>query len=209
MTLRVKLELLAGVLVLIIAAIAGRAWLSEHDARLRAESDAHSRQEAFDKAGEQMKAEKAADLERDKQTAASLAQIAAAAAAQRTPAQIASWIPTQLPTPQPITITVPPATPANPTPDAIASIPQADLPALRDSIANCQRATLEATSCKADLASRDREGVLAQKQIEALKGEVQDWKKAAGKTFWSRTWQYTQIAVAGGLGYAIGHAAHK
>ena len=209
MTTRVKLELAAAVAVLILCLIGLHTWLGEHDARLKAETTIAAQQKAFDQAGDQVKQLQASDKDRDAQTAATIAKLSDAASKQVTPAQIASWIPAQLQAgkalPQPITIQLPPATAANPAPNAIASIPQADLPALRDEIASCQECGVKLSGAQADVASRDQQLKLAGEQLSAEGKERDAYKlELKGGTFWHRVKGGSQKVVIGiGIGLAF------
>jgi hypothetical protein len=205
-TMRAKIEIAVGILCLILAGIGFSSWLGEHDSRLQAQATVAAQKEVFDKAADQIKSIQQADAERDKQTAATIAQLSATALAQKTPQQIASWIPQQVPgLPQPITITVPPSTTANPTPDAVASIPQIDLPKLRDTIESCQVNTLRLNSCLADVASRDSQiKILKETTIPAIEKERDAYKTALkGGTFWQRTKRAGKwLLIGAGVGAA-------
>jgi hypothetical protein len=212
MTTRVKAEIAAGALFFILAAIGLVVYIQEREDRIRADATVAAQKAAFDQAAEQMKTLQAADAKRDAQTAATIQQLTAAAAAQKTPAQIASWIPQQIPgLPQPITINVPKATIDNPTPNAIATIPQADLPKLRDTIETCQLNAVKLTACAADLASRDAQLKIAGEQLSAVERERDAYQTALkGGTFWirlKRAGKWVAFgAVAGGVALAVsGH----
>lgn len=210
MTTRAKIEIICAIAILIVAAIAVRSWLAEHDARLKAEADAKSRQEVFDQAGAQIKQIQTAADERDRQAAARIDDLVKTAAAAKTPIQIAGYSQQQLADAiAGIKITVPAPTPADPHPAAVATIPEASLGQLRDAIAKCQVDGVQLSTCSSDLEGRKREQALAQTQIEQLQGQVQDYKKAAGKTFWMRAWHYTELGLAVAAGAAIGKAAAK
>jgi hypothetical protein len=212
-TTRVKVEIAGAVLFFILGAIGLVVYIQEREDRIRADAAVSAQKAAFDQAAEQMKALQVADAKRDAQTAATIAQLTQAAAAQKTPQQIASWIPQQIPNlPQPITINVPKATPDNPTPNAIASIPQADLPKLRDTIEACQLNAVRVSACAADLASRDKQIEIFNKQtIPSLNNQIEDLQQELkGGTFWVRLKRAGKWvvfgAVAGGVALAVsGH----
>jgi hypothetical protein len=187
LSVRAWIEIALAVAVLVGGIIFFEGWMSEHDARLKAETTITEQKKAFDQASAQMKALEDADLERSKQTAAAVAAIQATAAKQVTPEQIATWIPKQLPGPVPITLTVPAATPSNPHPDAVASIPQSDLPALRDEIASCQTCAVKLTASTQDAASKAEQLRVAGEQLSAAEKERDAYKTAlAGGTKWQR-----------------------
>jgi hypothetical protein len=207
---RAKIEILCAIVGLLGVAICFYSWLQEHDARLKAETDAQVRQQAFDQAGDQIKKIQAAAEERDRQSAARVDELIKTAAAAKTPAQIAGYSQEQLDrTIAGLKITIPAPTPADPHPAAIATIPESSLTSLRDAIAACQVDSEKLSSCSADLADRKKEQALAQTQIEQLQGQVTDYKKAAGKTFWTRAWHYTELGLGVGAGFVIGKAAAK
>jgi hypothetical protein len=202
MDTRAKVEVGLGILFLACTAFGFSQWLAEHDDKIQAQATVAAQKEVFDKAAEQIKSIQQADAERDKQTAATIAQLSAAASAQKTPQQIASWIPQQVPgLPQPITINVPPSTPANPTPNAVASIPQVDLPKLRDTIENCQANYVLLTSCRSDVASRDSQiKILKEQTIPSIEKERDGYKDALkGGTFFTRVKRAGKWLAIGGL----------
>ena len=205
MTTRAKVELAAGILVLIAIVIGFSAWLGEHDAKIKAESEVAAQKEAFDKAADQMKTLQAADKERDAKTAETIAQLAQAAAKQVTPQQIASWIPQQIQNaPQPITVNIPPATAANPKPDAVFSVPQADLPTVRDAIEKCQVNAVQLTGCQANLASRDEQLKVAGEKLSAVERERDAYQTALkGGTFFQRVKRAGKWLLIGGAAGAV------
>jgi len=212
MILRTKLEIAAGVLAFAIAAFGFTTWLQEHDDRLRAQSDAAAAKKVFDQAADQMKQHADADRARDEATAKQLDAMQKLAAQIQTPAQIAAWLPKQVTgLPQPITVTIPPATPQNPAPDAIAAIPQADLLTLRDSVEQCREGAVKLSNCEADRISKQEQLRLAGEQLSAVERERDTWKAAAkGGTFWLRTrraakWLAIGAAVGAGAVCGTGH----
>lgn len=212
MTTRAKVELVAGILVLVACLVGFRAWLAEHDARLKSESDATAQKAIASKADDLIKQLRDADKERAAQTAAEVARAKDDAAKQVTAAQIAAWIPKQIPnTPQPITVNIPPATVANPKPDAIANIPQADMPALRDYISGCQVSTLQLSSCQKGLASRDEQLKQSDVKLTAMTNQRNDLQdELKGGTFFTRVkkagkWILFGALAAGAAVCGTGH----
>ena len=210
--LRTKLEIAAGALALAGAAFGATTWLQEHDDRLRAQSDAAAAKKVFDQAADQMKLHIDADKARDEATAKQLDAMQKLAAQIQTPAQIAAWLPKQVPgLPQPITLTLPPATAQNPQPDAQASIPQADLPVLRDVVENCRENSVKLSTCQADQASKQEQLRIAGEQLSAVERERDAYKAAAnGGTFWLRAkragkWLVVGAAVGAGAICGTGH----
>jgi hypothetical protein len=205
MLLRTKLEIAAGALFVAGSAFGFTSWLGEHDDRLRAQAEASAAKKDFDKAADLMKQHADADKARDDATAKQLEAMQKLAAQIQTPAQIAAWLPKQVPgLPQPITISVPPSTAQNPKPDAQASIPQADLPVLRDVVENCRENSVKLSTCQADQASKQEQLRLAGEQLSAVERERDAYKTALkGGTFWTRTKRAGKwIIVGAGLGAA-------
>jgi hypothetical protein len=212
MLLRTKLEIAAGALFLAGSAFGFTTWLQEHDDRLRAQEQAAAAKKDFDQAADEMKQHADADKARDEATAKQLDAMQKIAAQIQTPAQIAAWLPKQVPgLPQPITVTLPPATAQNPQPDAIASIPQADLPTLRDTVEKCRENSVRLSSCQADQTSKQEQLRLAGEQLSAVERERDAYKTAAkGGTFWTRTkragkWIIVGAALGAGAVCGTGH----
>lgn len=205
MTTRIKLEIIGAILGILALAILGGSWLGAREEGIRLKATIDAQQQVIAGAEKQARDIQAAEAARDKQTAETVTALEASAAKQVTPAQIAAWIPKQLPVPQPITFTVPAATAQNPSPGATASIPAADLPALRDTVEKCQECSAKLSTAQADLASRAQQAALAQQQIEALKTERDEAVKASkGGGFWSRVRRSVKWAA---IGAGIGAAA--
>lgn len=211
LTSRAKWEIVGAIAALVVLAIVAGSWLGAREDQIRMKATIDAQNQVIASAEKQAKDIQAAEDARDKASAATVAAIQQAAAKQVTPAEIAAWIPKQLGVPQPITFQVPAPTAQNPSPNATASIPQADLPALRDSITACQTCSVKLSTAQADLTSRDQQAVLAQKQIDALKTERDVAVKASkGGGFWSRVKRSAKWAAIGGgiAGAAICGTGH-
>ena len=205
MTTRVKIEVAATLVVLLIVAIVGGSWLGAREEGIRLKATLDAQQQVIAASAKQAKDLQDAEVERDKLTAANVAALQAAASRQVTPAEIATWLPKQLATPQPITFTIPTPSAQNPTPNAIASIPQADLPALRDQIEQCQVCGAKLTAAEADLGSRDQRLQLAGEELSAMTKERNAAVTAAkGGGFWSRVKRSAKWLV---IGVGVGAAA--
>lgn len=201
-----KHKILAGSLAAatILIGIAFRSWIAEHDARLKAETFSRVDEKVAETSASEIKALQDQITARDVQTAATLESMKQLVSKVQTPQQISTWIPQQLPTPTPITVNVPPSTAANPMPNAIASIPQEDLPSIRDAIAGCQECKVRLSAAQADSAAKDQQLKQAGAALSAKQDEVDNWKKAARGTFWSRTKSALKYIVAGGvIGVAV------
>jgi flagellar biosynthesis chaperone FliJ len=212
MTLRAKLEIAAVLLALAGAGFGFRTWLQEHDDKLRAQASIAAAEKSSDQAAAQIKQLVDADKERDANNAAAMAKVAAAAAAQKTPQQIVKWIPEQIPgLPQPIQSAIPAATPENPNPAAEFTVPQADLDALRDQIATCQKDVLALPGAQQDLTSCQAQAKLAGQQLAAAEQERDAYKmELKGGTFWSRAkrgakWFFIGAAIGVAAACGSGH----
>lgn len=210
LTNRIKAELAGGALALALGVLGFRSWIGEHDARMAAETTVKVQKADFDKAAQQSRDLQAQEASRDAARDQAVAAIAGSAAKAVTPAEIADWIPRQLAglspgAPQPITITIPPPTAQNPQPNATASIPQADLPALRDTIAKCQECAIKLAAAQSDLTSRDERLKLAGQQLSDVERQRDAYKQELkGGTFWTRTKRALKFIA---IGAAAGAAA--
>lgn len=205
MTSRQKLEIAGAVAALILCGTLGGSWLGAREEAVRMKATVDAQQRVIAASEKQAKQIQDAEAERDKATAANVAALQAAASRQSTPQEIAAWLPKQMPTPQPITVTIPQATPQNPSPNAIASIPQSDLPALRNEVTQCQICSLKLSTAQSDLSSKDERLALAGEELSAMTKERDAAVKAAkGGGFWKRFGRSAKWAV---IGIGIGAAA--
>jgi hypothetical protein len=187
MTLRTKLEALAAIALLATSAFIARSWLDAHDDQLRLRATIDAQQSVIAQAQQQAQQLAAAEQQRGVQTQATLASMQQAAAKIQTPQQIAQWLPPQLATPAPITVNVPSATAANPAPDAIATIPQQDLPALRNEIESCKECAVKLATAQQNLVTKDQQLKLAATQLQATQRERDAALTAAkGGSLWRR-----------------------
>lgn len=200
MTLRTRIEIVVLILTLAGCATLFRAWLAEHDARLRAEASAKQEQLAIADLQKQRDSLARADRQRDATAEATIAQLKAQAAAAKTPEQIARWLPKEIPLPKPLTVRVPPATAQNPSPPAIAAVPEEDLAPLRDFVLQAKTCAVALPAAQADLSSCQEQLRLAGEQLSASERESAAWKRAAKGTFWGRL-------KRGAKWFAIGAAA--
>jgi hypothetical protein len=207
-SVRARIEIAAAIAILFAGAIGARTWLGEHDARLKAEAAVTAAEKSFDQAAATMKQLQDADEARDAQTAQTIAKLAGAAAAQKTPQQISAWLPGQLgPLPAPVTSSIAPATPQNPAPPAVFTVPQADLPALRDNVAKCQADAVALPAAQQDVSSCHQQLQAAGAQLSAAEAERDAYKRElAGGTFWHRV---KSGAIKVGIGAAIGYLAGR
>jgi hypothetical protein len=192
-----------GLVALAGAFFLAHAWLGEHDARLTAEASSKAAQQGVEQAAARMKDLAAQDASRAAQEAATLEQMRQLVAQVKTPAQIAPWIAQQAPAalPQPITVNIPPATPQNPAPNATFSVPQQDLPAIRDAVEGCRECSLKLQGATQDAASKAEQLQAASQQLAAMTAERDAWKKASKGTFWSHAKSALKyFAIGAGVG---------
>jgi hypothetical protein len=130
--------------------------------------------------------------------------VKADSAKQVTPQQIAQWLPKQVPVPQPITLNIPPATAGNPIPNVSADIPQADLPALKEYVTQCQICQLSNQQLKSQLAD-------TQQKLKDSQDETQQWKTVAKGTAWGRAKRTLKwLGITAGVGVVAYEAGrHK
>jgi hypothetical protein len=198
MTLRTRLEVVAAIILLAVVTFIARSWLDAHDDQLRLHATIDAQQTVIAQAQQQTQQLAAAEKQRDAQTQATLASMQQAAAKIQTPQQIAQWIPPQLATPAPITVNVPPATATNPAPDAIARIPQQDLPVLRNEIESCKECAVKLSAAQQDLVTKDQQLKLAATQLSATQRERDAALTAAkGGSLWRRVERNTRWLAAG------------
>jgi len=202
MTLREKFEVVGVLVVMGLVSIG----IEQHDLRVKAEATVEKQQATIDDAQKQRDDQAAADRDRDAKTAAAIADLQKKAAAAVTPQQIAKWIPAQLgDLPLPISIAVPPATVGNPTPAAVATIPEQDLAPLRDLVEKSQACSIALPAAQQDLASCKTQLQEAGEQLSAAEKQRDAYKQALkGGTFWHRVKHDAEVA---GIGIGIGAAA--
>jgi hypothetical protein len=211
MTLRAKIEGLAAICMLIAGVLIVRSYLDARADQLRLQGTIAAQQGIIASAQQQMQSLDAAAKQRDAQTQATIAAMQQAVARVQSPQQIASWIPPQLPTPAPLAVNIPSATAANPAPDAIARIPQQDLPAIRDMIESCKECSVKLSAAQQDVASKDQQLRLAGEQLSAMQRERDAALTAAkGGNLWRRIQRNALWFVIGGATVAaLGGVAHR
>jgi hypothetical protein len=199
MTAGHKITLVLALALALGLAIAGFEWISEHDARLRAETTSGGTQKDIDalKTQQQQTADTLREqidaLEREKTQPA-------------TPQQIvldASRLMPALPKPLEVqSVPVNAQLPDGPKTQQVV-IPAADLPAVRDFSVNCQETADKLQACSKDEADL--------KQELALTGRQRDeWEKAAkGGSVWHHTVTAGKWLLVGAVaGYAV-ERAHR
>jgi hypothetical protein len=201
------LEIGAAVLLVIVGAVG----LHEHDAKIREQAVAQAVQDT-QKQLQQQYSQQVSDLQkqmadRDSQYQQQLKALDTRFQSANTPAQTASLIASLMGLKQPIVLSTPAATPANPNPATVAQVSSIDFPQAKAYIQACEDCKLQNAKLTADAATREQEAVLAQKQIDSLKTENTALQVAVkGGSVWHRTWKAMEYIVIGG---AIGYIAAK
>ncbi len=203
MTARAKIEVAVAVAAVLAAALGLRSWLSEHDARLKAEADSRANQQAI--AANQLQIASLAQMIQQVRddNAKQVAALNQTVAALKTPGDQMAWILEQLKTSQPINVNIP----KDPNQAATAVVPQADIPQILAQVQACQQ-------CKLDLAAKEQELGYVQQQnaklADSLKATTDDrdeWKATAqGGTKWQR---FKRAAKWFAIGAAAGVVADR
>lgn len=204
MSTRTKIEIALGLLLAAAAVFVFYSWLEAHDDRVKMQATVNAQSKVIDQQKQDAAALAAEENRRDAALSTQLGAMREAAGKLQTAQQIAAWIPAQLKTPAPIAISVPPATKTNPAPPATASIPQVDLPALRDSLESCSECQTRLGVAQQDIASRDAQLKIAGEQLSAMQRERDAAMQAAkGGGFWTRLKRNSKwFAIGAGLGAA-------
>lgn len=198
---------LAGVAVAALgsASVAFSSWAGAHDAWVRAKGTIQAQTQTIDQVKKQ--AAKIASVEkiRDEAAAAQLSAMRKKVDQLKTATQIAAWLPKQIPTPEPVKITVPSPTKKRPTPAVVATIPQPDLPALRNYVESCRACSVELHTAQQDLATKDQQLKLAGERLSAVQKERDAALRAAkGGSFWHRAGiAFKWFAIGAGAGAAV------
>lgn len=201
----------AGVaLSLALGVFAVYSFLEAHDDRIKMRATIEAQQQLNQQLQRQMQDLKASEDKRDADTHATIGAMQQVVSKVRTPQQIAQWLPSQLQFPQPIKVEVPPPAAQNPMPAAVVTIPQEDLPFLRDTVESCKECDVKLTAAQADLGSRDERLRLAAQQLSAMQNQRDAALKALkGGAFWTRLKRNTKWFLIGGLtGGAFVYATH-
>jgi hypothetical protein len=201
-----KHKILGGAVVVALTGTvwAFSAWMGSHDAWIRGQAQIQAQAQIISAEQKQRQQIEVEQQARDAQTARQIAAMQAEVAQVKTAAQIAAWLPKQLPTPTPVRIELPQGTAKNPLPAAVATIPQTDLPALRDYVESCQVCPVKLHTAQQDIADKERQLKLAGEELTAAEKQRDDAVRAARGTFWGRLWTRTKWFVIGaGTGAAL------
>lgn len=204
MTLRLKIELIVGALLLLGALFGAKVWLDEHDSRIKAEASVAAQQQL-----QQQYQTQVSDLakqmdERDAGYRAELLSLGARFRQAGTPAQVAQLVAGLMGLKAPVTIVTPPTTPQDPHPQAQAQIPETDFPQIKQYAQDCETCKLNLAKATADAADRQSQAALAQLQIDSLKKENTSLQQAMkGGTFFQRLGKATKYLVVGAAGGVV------
>lgn len=194
----------AALAALCVAGWAFSAWKGSHDAWIRAQGKIQAQAQVINAERKQSRQLAAEEQARDAKTARQITAMRAEVAQVKTAAQIAAWLPKQVPTPAPIKIKTPRSTPKNPSPAAVATIPQTDLPTLRDYVESCKVCSVKLHTAQRDINDQEHQLKLAGEQLTATEKQRDAALRAAHGTFWERLWTRTKWLVVGtGAGAAL------
>ncbi len=222
MTLRTKIEIALAALAIALAAFAFQTWLEAHDDRVKMQATIAARSRLINEQKQQAAALAQQEKSRDAALQSQIDAMQKSVAAIATPQQIAAWLPAQVQTPAPITIQVPAAPSASSgaapgqgtgknsaAPPASATIPQIDLPSLRDYVETCKECQARLATSTQDLASKDQQLKLAAEQLTATERQRDAAITAAkGGSFWTRVRRNAHwLAIGAGVGAAAVCAA--
>src|SRR5437763_1865942 len=204
MVIRTKIEVaIAGAIV--ASGVAGvRAWVTEHDLRVHAESVEATQKQL--KAGYQKQVNDLAKAVADRDASYQQQVDVLTQKFQQavTPEQVSRILTSAMKLKTPIQITTLPPTPQSTTPTPIAAVAETDLPQMKVYVEACEECKLERDKLAADADARMAQAALAQKQIESLKAERDTWKLTAkGGTLLQRAKKAAKWwAVGAGIGAA-------
>jgi hypothetical protein len=202
MLTRTHLEFLAVLVVIAGLWFGVKSWRAQREARETAEATVQQNAKVAQVAGDQVKALQGKIDARDAAEATLEQNIRTETAAAKTPAQIDKYIQARLAPGESIGIPAPTA--ANPLPAAEIEIPQADLPALRDQMAECELDKTGLSECQAVRLDEAAKEKAAGEKLSAVSKERDAYKQElAGGTFWKRTKKGAEFI---GFGLAAGIA---
>lgn len=207
MTLRLKIELIVGAVLLLGAVFGAKVWLDEHDSRIKAEASVAAQQQL-----QQQYQAQVSDLAKrmDEREAAYQTQLKTLDQRFQTaasPTQIAQLVSQLMGLKTPITISTPQSTAQNPNPQPVATVSTLDAPQVKAYVETCETCKLNLAKATADAADRQAQASLAQLQIDSLKKENTSLQQAVkGGTFFQRFGKAAKYLI---IGAAIGAVAAK
>ena len=210
MDLAHKLLALTTALLLAAGAFFAYNWLHAHDDYVRAAAQVKADQSTLSQLVKQQ-SDLAAQLKQtqsDQQSQLSALQKQYAQA--QSPEQLAALISNVMNLPQPIRITTPPATAANPNPTPIAEVPVPDAPQAKAFVQACQECQIQlATAQKQSAIAAQQQGDLKQ-QLALTQKERDTWKKTAQGGSWARraAKRAAAFAIDAAITTAVACASH-
>jgi hypothetical protein len=202
-----QLKIAGAIAGIIVCVLLFRSFLAAHDLRVKTDA-AVAQQQAIATANAAAEKKLADTIDaRDKAAQSQIDNLNAAIAKIKTPQAIVQYVAKDLaPTAQlPITAVIPAATAANPLPDAIITVPQADLPILRDRLASCDTNAIALATCQKDSTDKAQQLKDAGAALSAMTNERDSYKtELAGGTKWTRIKKATKFLA---VGAAVGVAA--
>ena len=204
MVIRTKIEVALAVAIVASGVAGVRAWVTEHDLRVHAESVEATQKQL--QAGYQKQVNDLAKAVADRDAGYQRQVDVLTQKFQQavTPEQVSRILTSAMQLKTPIQITALPPTPQSTTPTPIAAVAETDLPQMKVYVEACEECKLEQEKLAADADARMAQAALAQKQIESLKAERDTWKLTAkGGTLLQRVKKAAKWwAVGAGIGAA-------
>lgn len=181
-----KLHLALTATLLAIAVFTAHQWLAAHDAYLRANAQSQATQSALTQLAKQQ-SDLAAQLKQTQADAQSqLTALRQQYANAQSPDQIAALITAAMNLPQPIRITTPPATPANPNPQPVAEVPLPDAPQAKAFVQQCQECSIRLTAAQKESAIAADQLAATRQELTLTQKDRDTWKRAAKGGSWPR-----------------------
>lgn len=211
MTLRVKLEIAAAVLVSLAGAIGLFAYQAERENRIRAEATTQAQKDVQKQIAQQVSDLQKQMADRDSVYQQQLQQLDKRFQVATSPQQVAALFSQLLALPKPITVVTPQPTAENPHPEPVAQIPQIDFPQAKSYIQECENCKLQLPKLQADLADTKTKLDLQVKTTASVQKESDKWKiTAEGGTWKQRAWHDGKLIAIGGavaivVACALGH----
>ena len=200
----------AGAVVAVGLVLAGRAYLDEHDARLKAESQTAVLQKTIDQSQQTINQAKADQAKVDADLKSQLAAIAAQRTIVVTPQQAAVDVSKIIPNlaTSPVTVQPVAATPTAPATQQLV-VAAADIPAFQQFKLDCDESNAKLNACALTTADQKTRLDATDSQLKATATERDTWEKAARGTFWSRLCHTAKCLGLSAVGGAIGGAVDK
>ena len=186
MPLTTKLHLALTATLFSLALFLAHQYLAAHDAYLRADAQSKANQSVLTQLAKQQSdlAQQLKQSQADQQS--QLATLQKQYAQAQSPEQLAALFTAAMNLPQPIKITTPPATPANPTPQPVAEVPLPDAPQAKAFVESCQQCRIELSSAQKQSAINAQQLAAAKLQLTLTERDRDTWKRAATGGSWPR-----------------------